>query len=226
MKIWTCGSSPQSGYRNAWTRNKNVKGANRLRNFGFFTCVQYDFLLRLVTMDKTWLYHYDPETKQQSMEWRHSGWPRPKNSKCKNSRSRLDFLGSRRHPSHWLSSKGPNYQRRALFISAGAIERYFLRKNAAGMSPSGSCSCTTLPRLTGHLHSRWNWPTWTSNVFDHPPYSPYLAPPDYHLFPGLKKNWKFAIFVRRGAYCCRGCLVERTFFWFLFEWLAKVRAMG
>ena len=23
---------------------------------------------------------------------------------------------------------------------------------------------------------------------DHPPYSPYLAPSDYHLFPGLKKK--------------------------------------
>jgi len=33
---------------------------------------------RLVTMDETWLYHYDPEAKQQSMEWRHSGSPRPK----------------------------------------------------------------------------------------------------------------------------------------------------
>jgi len=31
-----------------------------------------DFLSRLVTMDETWLYHYDSETKQQSMEWRHS----------------------------------------------------------------------------------------------------------------------------------------------------------
>ena len=29
-------------------------------------------------MDETWLYHYDPETKQQSMEWWHSGSPRPK----------------------------------------------------------------------------------------------------------------------------------------------------
>ena len=25
---------------------------------------------------------------------------------------------------------------------------------------------------------------------DHLPYSPDLAPPDYHLFPGLKKQWK------------------------------------
>ena len=34
-------------------------------------------LSRLVTMDETWLYHYDPETKRQPMEWRHSGSPRP-----------------------------------------------------------------------------------------------------------------------------------------------------
>jgi hypothetical protein len=47
-----------------------------------------DFLSRLVTvtMDKTWLYHYDLETKQQSMEWRHSGTAPPPNinSECKN----------------------------------------------------------------------------------------------------------------------------------------------
>jgi histone-lysine N-methyltransferase SETMAR len=29
-------------------------------------------------MDETWLHHYDPENKQQSMEWGHSGPPRPK----------------------------------------------------------------------------------------------------------------------------------------------------
>ena len=44
----------------------------------FFQRVPYDFLSQLVTMDETWLYHYDTETKQQSMEWRHTGSPRPK----------------------------------------------------------------------------------------------------------------------------------------------------
>jgi len=44
----------------------------------FFRFHPNDFLSRLVTMDETWLYHYDAETKQQSMEWRHSGSPRPK----------------------------------------------------------------------------------------------------------------------------------------------------
>jgi len=48
----------------------------------FFWHDPNDFLSQLVTMDETWLYHYDPETKQQSIEWRHSSSsrPAPKNS--------------------------------------------------------------------------------------------------------------------------------------------------
>ena len=67
---------------------------------------------QLLTMYETWLYHYDPETKQQSMDWRHSGSPRPRNipsAKIRWKSSRLDFLGLRRHPPHRLYSKGPNY---------------------------------------------------------------------------------------------------------------------
>jgi len=44
----------------------------------FFRRDPNDFLSQLVTMDETWLYHYDPETKQQSVEWQHSGSHRPK----------------------------------------------------------------------------------------------------------------------------------------------------
>jgi len=44
----------------------------------FFRRDPNDILSRLVTMDETWLNHYDPETKQESMEWRHSGLPHPK----------------------------------------------------------------------------------------------------------------------------------------------------
>jgi hypothetical protein len=33
--------------------------------FQFFLRDPNDSLLRLVTMDKTWLFHYDPQTKQQ-----------------------------------------------------------------------------------------------------------------------------------------------------------------
>jgi len=50
----------------------------------FFRRDPNDFLSRLVTMDETWLYQYDPETKQQSMDWRHSGSPHPKNFRMQN----------------------------------------------------------------------------------------------------------------------------------------------
>jgi len=43
-------------------------------------------------MDETWLYHYNPETKQQSMEWHHSGSPRPK--KFQVQKSARKFLAS------------------------------------------------------------------------------------------------------------------------------------
>ena len=42
-----------------------------------------------------------------------------------------------------------------------------------------------MPQLTGLLQPRRNWPTGDSSV-----YSPDLAPLDYHLFPGLKKQLK------------------------------------
>jgi len=40
-------------------------------------------------MDETWLYHYDPETKQQSMEWQHSGSPRPKKFRVQKSAGKV-----------------------------------------------------------------------------------------------------------------------------------------
>jgi len=62
---------------------------------------------------------------------------------------------------------------------------------------------------------------------DHPPYSPDLAPLDYHLFPGLKKQLKgrhFSSDVEVGA-AAETWLDGQTSDFF-FEWLAKVRATG
>jgi len=64
--------------------DQKVNGASLLGNFRIFWRDLNDFLLLLVTMDKTWLYHYDPETKKQSMKWWHSISPRLKISECKN----------------------------------------------------------------------------------------------------------------------------------------------
>ena len=83
-----------------------------------------------MTMDETSLYHYDPETKQPSIERQHTAHPAPKipSEKIRWKISRLHFLGSRQHPPHRLSSKGRNCQRGVLLISAGAIEGHFAGK--------------------------------------------------------------------------------------------------
>jgi len=62
---------------------------------------------------------------------------------------------------------------------------------------------------------------------DHPPYSPDLAPSDYHLFPRLKKQLEGCHFSSDAEVIAAvetwldGQLSE-----FSFEWLAKVRATG
>jgi hypothetical protein len=49
---------------------------------------------RLMTTDETWLYHYDPEKKQQSMEWRHSGSPPPQPPKHPSAKIRWKIIVS------------------------------------------------------------------------------------------------------------------------------------
>jgi len=44
-----------------------------------------------------------------------------------------------------------------------------LKEKRSRSSPRVSCSCTTMPRLTGHLQPRRNWPTRASNfLITHP----------------------------------------------------------
>jgi len=40
-------------------------------------------------MDETWLYHYDPAIKQQSMEWWHRGSPHPKKFRVQKSAGKV-----------------------------------------------------------------------------------------------------------------------------------------
>jgi len=65
--------------------------------------------------------------------------PAPKNSECKNSLEKFSprFLGSRRHPPHRLSSKGPNYQRGVILISAGVIEGHYEGKTSREVHQGG-----------------------------------------------------------------------------------------
>ena len=42
-----------------------------------------------MTMDETWFYRYDPETKQQSVDWRHRVSPRSKKFRVQKSAGKV-----------------------------------------------------------------------------------------------------------------------------------------
>jgi hypothetical protein len=44
-----------------------------------------EFLSRIVIGDETWVHHYEPESKRQSMEWKHPGSPTKKKFKAQSS---------------------------------------------------------------------------------------------------------------------------------------------
>jgi len=231
MNIWTCRSSPRSGSRNAWMWIKNVNCASRLSNFwNFFGVIQ------MISCHNWWTWMkpgYITVTRRQSNnQWSGSiaAHPSPKNSECKNPLEKFlpqfNFLGSRQHPPHWLSSKGSNYQCGVLLISAGAIEGHFEGKtpwegHLGGLVLARQCPGlpgTCNPEETGLPGLPFSWsPTLFSGS----------GPISYHLFPGLKKQLKSSpFFIRRGGHCCCRNLVGWTTFWIFFECLAKVRARG
>ena len=50
-----------------------------------------DFLLRLMTVDETWVHYYEPENKAQSRQWVGPGSPRPKKFKTQPSAATILF---------------------------------------------------------------------------------------------------------------------------------------
>jgi len=177
-------------------------------------------------MDETWSYHYNPETKQQSMEWRHSGSPSPKKFRVQKSAGKVlapNVLGSRRHPPHWLSFKGPNYQRGVLLISAGAIKGHFEGKTPREGHQGGLVLARQCPGSPGTCNpQKKNWSTWTSNVLiTHPILR--IWPCQLPTVPWIEKTIeKSPFFVRRGGHYCRGDLIGRTNFWIFLSGLQKL----
>jgi len=158
----------------------------------FFRRDTNDFLSRLVTMDEKWLYHYDPETKQQSMEWWNSGSPRPKRFRVQKSAGKvitsivwdqvgillIDYLpkvqtiNAEYYSSLLVQLKDILKEKRRGKLTKKVL---FLHDNAPAQR-----ALATQKKVAYLGFQR----------LDHPLYSPDLAPSDYHLFPGLKKQLK------------------------------------
>jgi len=151
-----------------------------------------NFISNIVTGDETWVYGYDPATKQSS-QWKLPNSPQPKKAcqVCSNVKSILIIF----------------------FNIQGTVYKEFV---PPGQIVNGNFHCEVLKRLREGIWrkrpDKWkknNWflhqdnaPAHTSfavrqfltskniTVIPHPPYSPDLAPCEFFLFPNMKLQLK------------------------------------
>ena len=136
--------------------------------------------------------------------------------------SRLDFFGIKKAFSSLIIFQRAKLSTRSVTHLCWCNWRTFWRNKATGSSPRCSRSCTTMPRFTGHLQPRRNWPAWTSSVL--------ITHPINRIWPrrtttsslDSKTIESSPFFVRHGGHCWRGDLVGRKNFWFLLSGLQKL----
>jgi len=118
---------------------------------------------------------------------------------------------------HWLSSKGPNYQRGVLLISAGVIEGHFEGKTPREVHQRGLVLARQCPGSPGTSNPEETGlsgvPTsWSPTLFSGS--GPVRLPPVPWTEETIARS---PFFVRHGGHCCRGDLVGRSnilnFFW-------------
>ncbi|KAJ4448311.1 hypothetical protein ANN_10326, partial [Periplaneta americana] len=148
-----------------------------------------EFLDRIIMGNETWISHFTPETKQQSMHWRHSGSPvRMKFKQTLSVRKvmctvfwdrkgilLIDFLprgetiNADRYCETLRKLRRAIQNKRRGMLTAGVV---LLHDNARPHTA----------RLTAAVLTEFGW-----ELFDQPPYSPDLAPSDFHVFLHLRK---------------------------------------
>ncbi|KAJ4447710.1 hypothetical protein ANN_09718 [Periplaneta americana] len=148
-----------------------------------------ELLDRIVTGDETWISHFTPQTKQQSMHWRYSGSPvRTKFKQTLSVRKvmctvfwdkkgilLIDFLprgetvNADRYRETLRKLRRAIQNKRRGMLTAGVV---LLHDNARPHTA----------RRTAAILTEFGW-----ELFEHSPYSPDLASSDFHVFLHLKK---------------------------------------
>ena len=117
--------------------------------------------------------------------------PAPKNSECKSLLEKFSprFFGSRRHYPHWLSSKGPTIN--TVYYSSLLVQlKGILKEKRCGKFAKGVLFLHDNAPAHRALATQTKLAYLGFQCLDHLPYSPDLAPSDYYLFLGLKKQLK------------------------------------
>ena len=148
------------------------------------------FLARIITQDKIWVHHFDPETKKQSMQWKHIGSPPPRKfKKCSSTGNvmasifwntegilLIDYL----EKGHTINGE---YYANSLTRLREAVKDKSIRKLRKGILLLQDNAPVHTAKIAVEAAKRCSF-----RILPHPPYSPDLAPSDFYLFPKLKEE--------------------------------------
>ena len=187
-----------------------------------------NFFDRLVTVDETWVYLYDPEMKYQSKEWKLPSEPSPKKAKRTRSAVKVmltvfwdaegiimtDFL---------LTGSTMNSEYYSSLIKSLRKELSKTRRNKLRKGHAFLLQDNAPPHRAGVTMATID--ECGIELLQHPPYSPDLAPSDFFLFPEMKRQLKGRRFDDQGEICQvseEWLLAQPPHFYF--EGLFKVKA--
>ena len=149
-----------------------------------------NFLLRLVTVDETWVHYYEPENKAQSRQWLGPGSPRPKKFKTQPSAGKmmatvfwdakgvimLDFLPKR------STTTGVYYANLLDQLRTAICEkRQGKLSKGVFLQQDNTRVHTCIVAMDAVERNGYE-------LIPHPAFSPDLTPSDFFLFPNLKKD--------------------------------------
>ena len=145
----------------------------------------------LLTCDESWFYCYDPETTRQRSQWKHAGSLRPKKARQRKSTHKLlvilFFDSTGMFCMHWVPI-GQTVNKEYYVEVLREFRKRFRRKRPA-LFKSGqwhfqqdNATVHNSILLTDYLTKMG------IKTVVHSPYSPYLAPCDFFLFPKLEEK--------------------------------------
>ncbi|GFU24275.1 mariner Mos1 transposase [Trichonephila clavipes] len=142
------------------------------------------FLERIVTGDETWVSHITPESKRLSMEWRHTNSPvRVKAKRTISTRKVMATVFWDRHGVLLVEfmQQGTTINAAAYCATLTKLRRAIQNKRR-GLLTSGVLLLHDNARPLSALNTQNLIRSFGWEQIYQPPYSPDLAPSDFHLF--------------------------------------------
>ncbi|XP_061190225.1 histone-lysine N-methyltransferase SETMAR-like [Saccostrea echinata] len=172
--------------------NDKAKRVRLSRNFLRRHASEGDsFINKIITTDETWLFYFDPETKQQSSAWKRKSSPPPQKAKLRQSSRKNMFIFFMDIQGMLLIHAVPAHQTVNADYYSKVIRRDLLhavRKKRPG---------TNLAEMILHQDNAPAHRAETTILeldllglerVEHAPYSPDLAPMDFKVFPTVKSQ--------------------------------------